>query len=375
MSPIYLDHGATTPLDPQVAAGLAERHLNLFGNPKSSHPLGRAAGKVLADSRARVARAIGGRAEQLIFTSGGTEALAMAIFGSSAEGEGRIAVSAIEHSAVIEAAQFLVRHRGWAVDVIPVDGEGRVTPAAVAATVGPKTRIVCVMLANNEIGTINDLPGIARVVRAESRRAKLIVDAVQALGKLTVDVKRLDADCVAITAHKLHGPKGVGALWSRSKLQPLIKGGGQEAGIRGGTQSAPLAWAFAEAIERHRGTAASIRALRDRLWAQLSAQLPEATVTGAPFDGGRLINNLHVLIPNVPGEPLLNALSAAGVCASAGSACGGGKFSRVLDAMGRREQDGAYLRLTPGRFTTEAEIDTAAGILVSAVRDLRLIYR
>ena len=369
MSPIYLDHGATTPLDPEVAAGLVEREATLFGNPSSSHPLGRAAGKALAAARARLAAQLGGKPEQLLFTGGGTEALVLAILGCAGDAPAHIAVSVLEHPATVEAAKTLAA-RGWTIDRLDADAEGRIVPT----DVHPETRMVVVMLANNEVGTVSDVAQIVRRVRASAPRARVVVDAVQAFAKLPFTVASLDADCVAVTAHKLHGPKGIGALWTRVQLRPVMKGGGQEAGVRGGTQSAPLAWAFAEAAARHPADNARVTELRDRLWAALQATVPGAELVGAEIGPERLGNNLNVCVPGIPGEPLLNALSLAGVCASAGSACSTGSFSKVLTAMGRREGDGAYIRLTPGRFTTEGEIDAAAELFAAAVADLRAVY-
>lgn len=369
MRTIYLDHGATTPLDPDVAAGLVERHATLYGNPSSSHPVGRAAGKALAEARARLAAQLGGRPDELLFTGGGTEALTLAILGCAGEAPAHVALSAIEHPATVEAARRLAE-RGWTVDTLPVDAEGRIQAGEVHA----KTRVVVLMLANNEVGTISDVAALTVAVRGLAPRARVIVDAVQAFAKVPFSVRALDADCVCVTAHKLHGPKGIGALWTRVELRPVMKGGGQEGGVRGGTQSAPLAWAFAEAAARHPADMDRVTALRDRLWARLQAGVAGVELVGAPIGPERLGNNLNVCVPGIPGEPLLNALSLAGVCASAGSACSTGHFSGVLSAMGRREQDGAFIRLTPGRFTTDDDIDAAADAFVSAVDDLRSVY-
>jgi len=366
---IYLDHGATTPLDPEIAAGLMERQATLYGNPSSSHPVGRAAGAALAEARARLAAQLGGHPRELLFTGGGTEALTLAILGCAGTTPGHIAVSAIEHPATMESAKLLAE-RGFTIDTLGVDREGRIMVDAVH----PRTRVVVVMLANNEVGTISDVAAIARRVRAAAPRAKLIVDAVQAFSKLPFTVGALTADCVAITAHKLHGPKGIGALWTRVQLRPVMKGGGQEGGVRGGTQSAPLAWAFAAAAARHPADTARVTELRDRLWAALRTKLDGVELVGAPIGPERLGNNLSVCVHGIPGEPLLNALSLAGVCASAGSACSTGRFSRVLAAMGRREEEGAFIRLTPGRFTTVDDIDQAAARFVAAVHELRAAY-
>jgi cysteine desulfurase len=378
--PIYLDNAATTPLDPAVADGLAHHLRETWGNPASGHRVGRAAGAVLADARRRLSRSLGTAPERVLFTSGGTESLGVALFGLalSLESPGRVARSAIEHSAVRTAAEALVAHHGWARDVVPVDRQGRVTPGAIAETVGPDTRIVAVMLGNNEIGTLQDIGGLIEAARARAPRARFVVDAVQGLGKIPLDVEALGADCVAVTAHKLHGPKGIGALWTRRPLTPHHKGGGQEGGVRGGTQSAALAWAFAEAAERAVAGVGDGRlaALRDALEQGLLDTIDgaERTITDAP----RLPHVAHLLIPGLPSEPLLNALSAAGVCASAGSACGraGGKqlFSPVLTALGRRAEEGAWLRLSVGRQTTEADVATALPRIRDAVEELRAAY-
>lgn len=379
---IYLDHAATCPVDPEVAQGLAERQLTAFGNPSSSHPAGRAARQVHDAARVRLARLLGGRPDEVVFTGGGTEAIGLAMLGTAGTSPGHVAYSAVEHACVVANAARLVERSGWRSTVIPVDGWGRVTPEAVVGCIDARTRLVAVMLANNEIGTVNDIAAIARVVRQQSPRARLVVDAVQAFGKLDFSARRLDADCVAVTAHKLHGPVGIGALWTRVPIAPVYGGGGQEGGRRSGTQSAPLAWAFAEAAARQRADMGRITALRDQLWADLRQRLPDARLTGAPIEPGdaldpppaRLGNNLHLCVPGVPGGPLLNALSAAGLCASAGSACGKGRFSTVLRALGRSADDGAYLRLTPGRFTTAAEIERAAQIIATAAAELRAVY-
>lgn len=368
--PIYLDNGATTRPDPAIMRALLDRQATLFANPASRHRAGRAAAEALARARARLTAVIGGDAKHLVFTGGGTEALGLAILGTPG-GAGRIAISAVEHSSVLCAARRLVKRRGWRLDTIPVDADGRVTPDALAAHIGPETRVVALMLAQNEVGGINPIAKLAPVVRQRSPRARLVVDGVQALGKLPVDVAALDVDCLAMTAHKLHGPRGIGALWSRAPIEPLLEGGGQEGGRRGGTQSAPLALAFAEAAEQALASRHHLAEMRDRLWAALRAAVPEATLTGVPCGPERLPHNLHLCVPGLPSEPLLNRLDALGVCASAGSACGKGRFSRTLAAMGRSADDGAWIRLTTGRFTTADEVDRAAERFADAVAHLR----
>lgn len=377
---IDLDHAASSALDPELAEGLRAREATWWANPESPHPAGRAAAAAIAEARAGIAALLGTTAPRITFTGGGTEALTLAMLGSGGLGwppraaeakPPRVAISAVEHASVRSAADWLVRHRGFELDVVPVDAWGRVLPEALAGCLRPETRLVAVMLANNEVGTLNDLAALAPVVRAEAPRARLVVDAVQAFGKVPVSVAALDADAVAVTAHKLHGPKHIGALYLRRPIEPVQRGGGQQAGQRGGTLSAPLAWAFAEAARRHLAAMPEVAATRDRLWLVLAAAVPEVRLTGAPFGPHRLPNHLHLCVPGLPTEPLLNALGARGVCASAGAACTGNRFSHVLAALGHTAAEGAWLRMCPGRFTTAAQVDAAAAHLGAAVAELR----
>ena len=371
---IYLDNGATTPPDPEILAGIAERASRFYGNPGSGHRLGQEARDLLHESRERLARAFGGRSQDVILTGGGTEALGLGILGSAGDRPGRIAISAVEHSAVKESARRLETRFGWTVDTIAVDDEGRVCLDSLRKTITRETRIVATMLVNNEIGSINDIPTISKIVHDISPRARLVVDAVQGFGKLDFSAQTLGADCIAVAAHKIHGPKGSGALWSRHALRPILKGGGQEGGRRGGTQSASMAWALAEAYERQRAAHEPVRALRDKLWAGLQEAFPDAKLTGSPLGPWRVENHLHLCIPGIPSEPLINALSQAQVCASGGSACSTGKFSAVLTALGRKPEEGAFVRLTVGRFNTLAEMDIAVERMASVVAELRSVY-
>ena len=371
---IYLDNGATTPIAADVLDGLATRQRTLFGNPSSLHAPGRAAKACLDDARGTLARVIGAQPDRLVFTGGGTESLGMAILGNAGETPGTIVISAVEHGSVREAAQWLCVHRGWTLSEVAVDEVGRCSAEAVSDHLTADVRLVCVMLANNEVGTINPIADIAAEVRRYAPRARLVVDAVQAVGKIPVDVTALGADHVALTAHKLHGPKGIGALWSARDFQPILKGGGQEFGLRGGTQSAPLAWAFATAAAAHLADMPRITALRDRLWQQLMQSAPRATINGAALGPGRLGNNLHLCLPGLPSLPLLNALAERGVCVSAGSACGKGRFSGVLAALNRRASDGAFLRFTIGRQNTADEIDRAAAIFAEVAVSIARAY-
>lgn len=369
---IYLDNGATTRPDPEIMAALVERHATLFANPSSLHGPGRAAAAALEEARARLAACVGGDARHLTFTGGGTEALGLAILGTPG-GPGHIVVSAVEHLAIVRAAERMVEHRGFSLDTLPVGPDARVEPDALAARLDRDTRVVALMLGQNEVGAINDIARLAKIVRERAPRARLVVDGVQAVGKIEVDVDALDIDCLAFTSHKLHGPRGIGALYSRVAIEPVFRGGGHEGGRRGGTQSAPLALAFAEAVERaldHRG---HLAATRDRLWRGISKAVPAARLVGPEPGPWRLPHNLAVCVPGLPSEPLLNLLDVRGVCVSAGSACSRGGFSRVLAALGHDEADGAFIRLTTGRFTTEADIDEGITRFADAVAELRAL--
>ena len=374
MKTIYLDHAATTPPDPQICDKIGGLLAALYANPSSLHTPGRTAKKMLEDSRTQIAGLLGGKAQELIFTGGGTESLNLAILGSVGETPGRIAISAVEHSAIFAAARFLQKRLGWIVDVIEVDALGRVTAENFAKAIHEDTRIAAVMMANNEVGTINDIRSLGSLLKEKSPRSRFVVDAVQAFTKVPFSVTDLGADYVAITAHKLHGLKGIGALWCGHPLQPTFEGGAQEGGVRGGTMCAALAWAFAQACVMQVAGMHQIRKLRDRAWDGLSARLPQLKLVGAGFDDGRLENNLNFLIPGLPSEPVMNGLAAKGVCVSAGSACAKNKFSKVLDAMGYQKSDGAFIRLSPGRFNNVEEIDIAVNAFVDVVTELKEMY-
>jgi cysteine desulfurase len=377
-SPIYLDNGGTTALDPAVHEGLYARLALPLGNPNAAHGAGRAAREMLEAARSDLAALFGGKPEEVVFTSGGTESITLALHGCTPVRTGRVAISAVEHSATRTAALALAA-QGMTVDIVPVTPTGRVTEDALAGALHPDTRIVSLMLAQNEIGTISDLATLIPVVRRLAPRARVVVDAVQGFTKVPVRLAALGADCVAITAHKMHGPLGIGALWTRVPLNPLFKGGGQERGQRGGTQPAVLAWGLTEAARRafdDVGASARMAALRDRLVAEIGHHLPDASLTGEPPGPTRLPNNAHFCIPGLPSEPLINALAAAGVAASAGAACSTGKarISPTLQALGRRAEEGAFVRLTVGRFTTEACVVEGAARLAACVEPLRRAY-
>ena len=374
---LYLDHAATTPIDKDILVGLNARYQTDFANPSSKHALGRRARQELEHARRRIASVIGAQSEQILFTGGGTEALSIAVLGSAGDQPARIAISAVEHAAISESAHWLEERFGWQVDILPVNRLGHVEPEAVAQVVTDETRIVSVMMVNNEIGAINDLGAIAAIVRAQAPRAKIIVDSVQAFSKIPIDIRNLDIDLMAFTSHKIHGPKGIGALWARSfdTLRPVLRGGGQEAGLRGGTQCASLAWGFAEAAERQ--AAASKQRFGEQLLRRLQEAAPEVQLVGPEFGQDRAPHICSIHVPGVPTGPLLNALIEAGVCCSAGSACTRSArqdFSKVLTAMKRHPDEGAFLRFSVSRTTTEEELEEAARRFARCLSELRAVY-
>ncbi len=353
---------------------------SVFGNPSSAHAGGRAARALVDAARDQVAAALGARAREIVFTGGGSEADNLALRGvAQAQGErpGHLVVSAIEHEAVLETARALT-DAGWALTVLPVDGAGRVDPAALAPALRKDTALVSVMLASNEVGTVQPVAELARVTREHSR-ALFHTDATQALGKVPIDVAALGVDLLTLSAHKVYGPKGVGALYVRRgvALRPQVTGGGQERTRRSGTENVPgivgLGVAATLAAAEQASEQPRQRALCDRLRALVLAGVPSALATGAE-GAGRLGNFATFAFPDVPGDLLLVRLDQAGVLASAGSACASGSVapSHVLLAMGLPPTVAAGgLRCTVGRETTEAEIDRAAAAVVEAVRALR----
>lgn len=385
--PIYLDNHATTRLDPRVLEAMLPWLTDHYGNAGSAtHEMGREARAAVEAARETIAAAIGATAREIVFTSGATEANNLAILGLAARtppDRRHVVTVATEHHAVLDPVEHLERS-GFAVTRLAVEpGTGRVGPDAVAAALRPDTGLASVMLANNEIGTIHDIPAIA--ARLHERGAALHVDCAQALGRLPVSVDALGADLASFSAHKFHGPKGAGFLYVRrrervTRIDPLVYGGGQERGMRSGTLDVPGIVGMAEAarlavaslgLEPER-----IGGLRDRLWTLLQAGIPGIALNGPPLGdpAARLANNLNVRIPGVDGQSLLATLSAAGLALSSGSACSSEnpRPSHVLLALGLTDDEArASLRFGLSRFTTEAEIDEAARRIAAGVTRLR----
>ena len=375
---IYLDHAATTPLHPEARRAMEPFLAAAFGNPSSVHAVGQEARRAVDDARDRIAAALGFLSEEVVFTSGGTEADNLAVMGAflaDRERRPHLITVATEHHAVLDTYEFL-QSLGAEVTLLPVDGEGLVDPEDVRRALTPRTALVSVMHANNEIGTVAPLAEIAAITREAG--VPLHTDAVQSVGALEIDFGALGADLISLAAHKFYGPKGVGALIVRRgvRLRPLIHGGGQERGRRAGTENVAGIVGMARALELARSDvpreASRLSALRDRLIRSLFAAVPDVVLNGHPTR--RLPNNANLAFDGVEGETILLNLDLAGVCASAGSACTAGSLepSHVLRALGRpRELSGGSIRLSLGRSTTEQEIDFATDLIAGIVQRLR----
>jgi cysteine desulfurase len=365
---LYLDHAAITPVRPEAKAAVLAA-LDVFGNPSSVHAAGRAARDLLDRARAQVAAALGAQASEIVFTSGASESAALAVrgvLGAAPAGRDDVVVTAVEHPCVLGLAEAL-RSEGRRVTVLPVDGRGLPDPDLARSAVTSRTALVCAMMANNETGVL--LPVRELAATARERGALFFTDAVQAVGKVEVDVRTLGADLVALTGQKFGGPRGAGALWVKSglRLAPLL-GGTQERGRRAGTENLPglagLGAAIQAATARRDAAGPRLAALCARLEAGLLAAVPGARVNGA--GAPRLPNVLSITLPGVDAEALLIALDLEGLCASAGSACHSGstKPSSVLSAMGLSMADArATLRLSLGWTSTEAEVDGALELI------------
>ena len=372
---LYLDSNATTPVDPRVRAALRPFLSSAFGNPSSGHRLGREARAAVERAREQVARAIGAESDEVLFTSGGTEADNWAVHGLLADTPGAHAVTtAVEHPAVLEPLRALERGGTVRLTVVPVDALGRVAPDVVAAAITPATRLVSVMLANNEVGTLEPVAEIAAACRREG--LFLHTDAAQAMGKVAVDVRALGVDLLTVAGHKLYAPKGVGALYVRRgvPLAPLLRGAGHERGLRAGTENVAGIVALGCACELvAAGLAAESRrlaTLRDRLEARLAAGLPGLVRHGDPVR--RLPNTASVAFPGVEAAALLGRL-AERLGASAGAACHGHTVhaSHVLTAMGvSPEVARGTVRFSLGRFTTASEVDRAVALVLAEARAL-----
>ena len=379
MRRIYLDHAATTPVDPRVAEAMAAVYRDAPGNPSSIHDEGRQARALMDTARERVAAAIGAEPSEIVFTSGGTEADNLAVRGTVAalrhKGD-HVVTTAIEHHAVLDTVSELEREQNVRLTVLPVDRYGRVDPEDVREAITARTVLVSVMHANNEIGTIEPIAEIGRICR--ERNVVFHSDAVQTVGALEVDVRRLPVDLLSLNAHKFYGPKGVGALYVR-KGTPFARiqtGGGQERDRRAGTENVAGIVAMGAALEiatRERAVESPrLARLRDLLLSGVRDAIDDVVVNGHPTE--RLPNNASLCVRGVQGESLIVALDLAGIAASSGAACTTGSLepSHVLLAIGlSRELAQGSLRLTLGRATTDEDVDVVLGELPRIVSRLR----
>ena len=378
MRRIYMDHAATTPIHPEVTEAMLPYLGERFGNPSSIYTEGREARKAVEEARARVAAALGADPAEICFTSGGTEADNLAIIGAARANRGRgdhIITTVIEHHAVLEPCHYLEKE-GYRITALPVDGAGLVDPEEVRKAVTPSTILVSMMHANNEIGTVQPIEEVSAICREAG--VYLHTDAVQTAGALDANVDRLGVDLLSLSAHKLYGPKGTGCLYIRkgTELQGILLGGGQEKGMRSGTENVAGIVGFGVAMQlaaaEWRERSDHLRPLRDRLIDGILERIPHTRLNGDRER--RLPNNLNVLFDYIEGEAICLKLDFLGIAASTGSACSSesGEASHVLLALGIAPEDAhGSLRLTLGRENTAEDVDYVLEELPPVIAQLR----
>ncbi|HHY60133.1 MAG TPA: cysteine desulfurase NifS [Clostridia bacterium] len=377
MRRVYLDHSATTPLRPEVVEAMQVALTEQFGNPSSIHSFGRAAKKLIEEAREQVALLIGAKPEEIVFTSGGTEADNMAVIGTALANQKKgkhIITSSIEHHALLDSCHWLEKN-GFEVTYLPVDRDGLVRVEDVLAAIRDDTILISIMHVNNEVGTIQPIEEIGKI--AKERGIIFHSDAVQSVGKIPVDVNDLQVDLLTLSAHKIYGPKGIGALYIRkgTKIQPIHFGGGQERKRRPGTENVPGIVGFGKACElarRDLPEEQKLAVLRDKLIDGLLERIPDCQLNGHRTK--RVPTNVNVSIRYVEGESMLLSLDLVGIAASSGSACTSGSLdpSHVLLAMGIcHEIAHGSLRMTLGRDNTEEDIDYVLEHLPKIVERLR----
>lgn len=378
MKRIYLDYAATTPPDPEVFKAMKPYLLEKFGNPSTLYSCGQQARQAVEDARGTIAGLIDAKPEELVFTSGGTEANNLAIKGvaQALEKKGNhIITCTIEHHSVLGPCQALEK-RGFSVTYLPVDEYGRVSPESVSDAITPKTILISIMHANNEIGTLQPVAEIGRLAREKG--IHFHIDAVQTLGHAPVNVNELGVDLLSASAHKIYGPKGVGVLYIREgvKVAPLIDGGEQEDRRRAGTENVPGIIGFGRAAQLAEagmsGESQRLTELRGRLINSLQAAIEDIHLNGHP--SARLPGNVNISINYVEGEAVCLDLDLENICAATGSACTTGSVepSHVVLALGRnRRLAHGSVRFTMGKYTTEAEINRVSEVLPGIVARLR----
>lgn len=381
MERIYFDNAATTAVESEVVEAMLPYFTEIYGNASSPHGFGREAHKVMEKAREQVADLIGAAPEEIYFTSGGTESDNLAIFGvlEAQEKKGKhIITSSIEHHAILHTCEYLEKARGVEVTYLPVDENGLVNPKDVEAAIRPDTVLITIMLANNEIGTIEPIAEIAEI--AKKHGVTFHTDAVQAVGAIPVDVNELKVDLLTLTAHKVYGPKGIGALYIRkgTRIKPIIHGGSHERNMRAGTESvaqmAGLGKAAEIAKKELNENAVRLTQLRDKMISETLKAIPHSRLNGDPKK--RLPNNVNMSFSFVEGEALLLMLDMKGIACSSGSACTSGSLdpSHVLLAIGLdHETAHGSLRVTLGRHTTEEEVDYFLKELPPVIERLRMM--
>ena len=375
---IYLDNAASTPIDKKVAAEMAQI-VKLYGNPSSYNDCGREAREYIEQARMKVARFLGAHSDEIIFTSSGTESNNLAILGlADSRSKGEIISTPIEHPSVLKALEFL-KKKGRGVEFVKVDKEGVVDLRDFKSKLGPRTALVSIMYANNEIGTIEPIVKIGKLVR-ESGQVLFHVDACQATEYLDMNANRLGVDLLTFNGSKICGPKGVGVLYVRRgvKLSPILLGGEQEGGLRAGTENLMAIGGLAVALSQiDKKEPKRLVDLRDHFIKKIKTLLPDVVVNGALGDK-RLPNNMNISVPGLTSEVLLLELDKYGICAGSGSACTSHSVEPpyVLKAIGvdKKYLDGA-LRFSMGRHTTKKDIDYVLKVLPKIVKDLKKRYK
>jgi len=381
MKPIYLDYNATTPIDPRVAQAMIPYVNDHFGNPSSGHVLGVTTKKAVENARSQVAGLLRCEFEEVVFTSGGSEADNLAIKGAAfarRERGNHIITTNIEPPAVLGACAFLEK-TGFRVTYLPVDKHGWLAPATLRQALTDETILVSIMMANNEVGTILPVKELCAIARA--RGVLFHTDAVQAAGKIPVDVNELGVDLLSISGHKFHAPKGVGALYVREgvEIEPLIHGGKQETGLRAGTENVAGIVGLGKAAElalQGLRSADGMRMLRDRLETGVRELVPDAVLNGHPDK--RLPNTLNMTLPELRGESVVVALDQHGIALSSGSACKSGspKPTHVLIAMGKTEEDAhCSVRFSLSRYNTPRDIDATVAALGRMIEAMETTVR
>ena len=377
---VYMDHAATTPVDPEVVEAMTPYFTEIYGNASSLHSFGREAHNAMEEARSRVARLINASPEEIIFTAGGTESDNIAIKGAAYANRSKgdhIITTTIEHPAVLETCRNLER-QGFKASYIPVGKDGLIELESLRKAVTERTIVITIMHANNEIGAIEPIEEIAEIARTKS--VIFHSDAVQSAGKIAIDVKEIGIDLLSISAHKIYGPKGIGALYIRkgTRLEPIIHGGGHERGLRSSTENIPGIVGLGKAAElaerRMSEDTAHLTNLRDQLIKSTLSEIEESYLNGHPTK--RLPNNAHFRFTGIEGEALILNLDERGIAASTGSACSSKKLlpSHVLMAIGLDEvQAHGSLRLTLGRENTKEDVEYVLQVLPETVGKLRAI--